>query len=191
MRGRTPNHRAKPAGASGYLTRKQAAALLGFASEFKIRQLERDGAIHSVRGPMQTAFYARAEILALRARLALVDPNRARKDEWSDSDLLALLCHPGQTGRPRTVLDLVLETQISIERAERVFAFWQQWSSQVPALSQPDGRRAVEPRDEHGQDNERRGVERIARDALIQELRDPDPKIRERAFIRLRESRTP
>jgi hypothetical protein len=36
---------------------------------------------------------------------------------------------------------------------------------------------------------ERRGEDRLARDSLIRELRDPDPRARQQAFERLRERR--
>ncbi|HEY5284923.1 MAG TPA: hypothetical protein VIM14_19175, partial [Polyangia bacterium] len=35
---------------------------------------------------------------------------------------------------------------------------------------------------------ERRGGTRLSRDSLIHDLRDPDPRIREAAFIKLKES---
>ncbi len=116
-------HPHAPAGCDGYLTRRQAARALGFSSEFKIRQFEKEGVLHSVRGPMRAAFYPREEILALKAQLALREPAAAPENEWTDAELIALLRHPTRAGQPRTALDLVLETQISIERAERVCCF--------------------------------------------------------------------
>ena len=108
----------RPAGCESHLTRRQAAALLGFASEFKVREFERQGFLRSVRGPMHTAFYARPDVLALKARLA--QAAALPQTEWSDADLIALLEHPGPAGQ-RTALDLVTEARISIERAERIY----------------------------------------------------------------------
>ena len=164
--------------------------MLGFASEFKIREFERQGLLRSVRGPMRAAFYARAELLALKARLALSEPDRASTEEWSDADLIALLEHPTRSGLPRSILDLVMETQISIERAERVYAFWA--GAQGPGPRAVDGKRAHHARSRAPtpeQSRERRGEGRLARDGLIHELRDPDPRVREQAFERLRERR--
>jgi hypothetical protein len=239
-------HKRSTAGWDGHLTRKQAAQLLGLASEYKIRQFEREGLLHSVRGAMQTAFYPRAEILALKARIAGPESGPAPADAWSDAELLALLGHPAPDGKMRTALDLVLETNISIERAERVFAFWSKSAPALASAAAPTGSASaacattsasmsVQPtatahapastktpprvpvvaapmsgRDAsseaaipperapiitastatagHGAGHERRGTNRLSRDSLIRDLRDPDPRIRERAFARLKES---
>jgi hypothetical protein len=184
-----------PAGCEGYLTRRQAARALGFASEFKIREFERKGMLHSVRGPMRAAFYPRPEILALKAQLALSEPGQAPPDAWTDAELLALLGHPKRTGETRTVLDLVMETQISIERAERVYDFWtgRETASMptakivAPAAVAPSvvGVRA-DSKPPAGE--ERRAGSRLARDTLIRNLRDPDPRVRAEAFAKLKES---
>jgi hypothetical protein len=210
-----------PAGCEGHLTRRQAAAMLGFASEFKIREFERQGLLRSVRGPMRTAFYPRPEILALKARLAQSEPYRASLEDWSDADLIALLEHPTRTGLPRSILDLVMETRISIERAERVHAFWagasrvgsppalpaayrrgRAWEpSQGSHVQEPAPRASIRmapaqqrPRTEAAPETEagreRRGESRLAHDGLLGKLRDPDPRVRQQAFERLRESRT-
>jgi hypothetical protein len=254
-----------PPGCEGHLTRQQAAELLGFSSEFKIRQLEREGRLRSVRGPMRTAFYARVEVLAVKAELEQASPGRCAEDDWTDAELLVLLRHPNREGRARTALDLVLETHISIDRAEKVCAFWtgcggpgsaaaaapkapvpiQTSAAAVKAAStpssitsrtdatvapppvtaspEPEGsphevdagcetvplRRApalppepsLEPqakivpaqaasppeRPVEASADERRGEERLSRDALIEKLRHPDPRVRERAFARLKE----
>lgn len=179
-----------PAGYDDHLTRRQAARMLGFASEFKIREFERQGLLRSVRGPMRTAFYARAELLALKARLAQTETDRASTEDWSDADLIALLEHPTRTGLPRSILDLVMETRISIERAERVHAFWAGVKAPVPVpsmASAPTTLEVVSPTPE--QSLERRGEGRLARDGLIHELRHPDPRVRQQAFERLRERR--
>jgi hypothetical protein len=220
----TRKHLRRPAGCEGHLTRRQAAAVLGFASEFKVREFERQGLLRSVRGPMRTAFYPRPDVLALKARLA--QSERVSPDEWTDADLIALLEHPTEAGQARTALDLVTETRISIERAERVHAFWAKGATTAPAphplssaqrplpaargeagsgaphpLSSADLGEAVPPhppssdrqplpaaRGEAGS-HERRGEDRLARDSLIRELRDPDPRARQQAFERLRERR--
>ena len=114
MTGKVPpgKYLQSPAGCEGYLTRRQAARALGFASEFKIRELERKGLLHSVRGPMRAAFYPRPEVIAVKAKLALSDPDQIGADTWTDAELLSLLGHPKPSGETRTAYDLVLETQI-------------------------------------------------------------------------------
>lgn len=189
---RLRKHLPTPQGCEGYLTRQQAAQALGFASEFKIREFERKGRLRSVRGPMRAAFYPRAEVLALKAQLALSEPGRVPADAWSDSELLALLGHPKRNGDARTALDLVLETQISIERAERVHGFWKRCEPASPAAAPTQGTTAPSAADlptpsEPGASQERRGAERLSRDTLIRNLRDPDPRAREYAFARLKE----
>src|SRR5215203_1223311 len=49
-----------------HVSRADAAVLLGFASEFKIRQMERAGVLKAERGVMGSAWYPRAAVLALR-----------------------------------------------------------------------------------------------------------------------------
>jgi len=182
-----------PIGCEGYLTRKQAAHALGFASEFKIRELERKGMLHSVRGPMRAAFYPRPEVLALKAQLALSKPDRLPADAWTDAELLALLSHPKRSGEVRTVLDLVLETQISIERAQNVVEFWQRCKPALRSVATAATQAATAPsvaaapsssRPKAGQ--ERRDPHRLTRDTLIHNLRDPDPRVRDQAFARLK-----
>jgi hypothetical protein len=190
-----------PPGCEGHLTRQQAAQVLGFPSEFKVRELEREGRLRSVRGPMRTAFYPREQVLAVKAELAQADPSHRADDDWSDADLVTLLGHPHREGRPRTPLDLVLETRISIERAEKVHAFWAGCQAPVgpssglppapsPEPTQAKGREddpaAGETRWSHAP-QERRSADRVSRDALIGELRHPDPRVREQAFARLRD----
>src|SRR3954471_7248678 len=98
-----------PSGFEDHLSRRQAARLLGLASEFKVRQLEREGRLHPVRGTMGSAWYPRSEVLALR------EPEVAAPGRWSDGQLLALL-RQELDGRPRTVADLVVEAGVSIAR---------------------------------------------------------------------------
>ena len=192
MTDRPRKHLPTPTGCEGYFTRQQAAQALGFASEFKIRDFERKGRLRSVRGPMRAAFYPRAEVLALKAQLALSEPGRGSADVWSDAELLALLGHPKRNGDARTALDLVLETQISIERAERVHDFWKRCepasrpASSTEERSTPSVFASPAP-SEPSASKERRGAERLSRDTLIRNLRDPDPRIRERAFAQLKE----
>ena len=193
MAGTTPRKLVQsPVGCEGYLTRKQAAHALGFASEFRIRDFERRGVLRSVRGPMRAAFYPRAEVLALKAQLALCAPGRASPDTWSDAELLALLGHPKRSGETRTVLDLVLETQISIERAQHVYAFWQRCdpasrsAGSTQAVTAPSMADAP-PSSEPTVSQERRDPQRLSRDSLILNLRDPDPRVRQQAFAQLKE----
>jgi hypothetical protein len=187
-------HLQSPAGCEGHLTRQQAARVLGFASEFKVREFERKGLLRSVRGPMRAAFYPRAEVLALKAQLGLSEPDRGSPDAWTDAELLALLGHPKRSGDARTVLDLVLETQINIERAERVHDFWKRHepspriasTSSVQTTMSPFSAEANAPSASHAT-QERRGEQRRSRDSLIRNLRDPDPRVRELAFAQLKE----
>jgi hypothetical protein len=189
---RSRKHLQAPPGCEGYFTRQQAAHALGFASEFKIRELERRGMLHAVRGPMRAAFYPRAEVLAVRAQLALNEPGRVPPEAWTDAELLALLSHPKRSGEARTVLDLVLETQISIERAQHVCDFWQRCesaprfvgagSTQLAVPSMAPAPAASRP----NASQERRDPQRLSRDSLIRNLRDPDPRVREKAFAQLK-----
>jgi hypothetical protein len=191
---RPRKHLQAPPGCEGYFTRQQAAHALGFASEFKIRELERRGMLHAVRGPMRAAFYPRAEVLAVKAQLALNEPGRVPPEAWSDAELLALLSHPKRSGEVRTVLDLVLETQISIERAQHVCEFWQRCeptprsggagftqAAPAPPIAAPTTSSGTHV------SQERRDAQRLSRDSLIRNLRDPDPRVREQAFAHLKE----
>jgi hypothetical protein len=192
MEASSPTRRKRPRtppGLEGHLTRRQAAQLLGFASEFKIRQLERQGRLRSVRGLMRTAFYAKADVLAVKAELTQLNPAQQADDDWTDAELVALLGHRTAEGRARTALDLVLEAHLSIERAERVFAFWTRNHAVVTAASSPGPEPAPAPASRpflsHAP-GERRSDARLSRDAIIAELRHPDPRVREQAFARLK-----
>jgi len=187
-----------PPGCEGHLTRQQAAQVLGFSSEFKVRELEREGRLRSVRGPMRTAFYAREDVLAVKAELARAEPGRRGDDDWTDADLIVLLGCPVREGRPRTPLDLVLETGISVDRAQKVHAFWAGRQSTpypspgpapTPSSSQPPARSHETDRPPSYLSDERRSADRVSRDALIEDLRHPDPRVREQAFARLKEKR--
>jgi hypothetical protein len=103
-----------------------------------------------------------------------------------------LLGHPKRSGDARTALDLVLETQISIERAERVHDFWKRCepvststraAQATIAPSVADSPAPSKP----SPSQERRGAQRLSRDTLIRNLRDPDPRIRDQAFTQLKE----
>jgi hypothetical protein len=272
-----------PPGCEDHLTRQQAALLLGFSSEFKIRQLEREGRLQAVRGSMRTAFYAPADVLAVKAELAQESPGQEAADGWTDAELLLLLGSPNREGRPRTALDMVLETRISIDRAECVYAFWvssrgaapgagpsargrvQRLDANLAPVTPPEPRTqksaygdttgaisgvtaafdpaqatppfaktststesvpavAVPPATDQAwvaaagpaqgsapvarsaplvpaaqlppgaasenREPERRGEGRLSRDTLILQLRDPDPRVRHRAFALLKESQT-
>jgi hypothetical protein len=177
-----------PSGFEDHLCRRDAAALLGFASEFKVRQLEKEGRLHPIRGAMGSAWYSRREVEALRPLAARApgpprrsafagwDPSpSAPRMRWPDDALIGLLRE-----RPRTVVDLVVDARIPISRAERVYRFWRQYegsstaTSSTPTASGPA---------------ERRSGERIEHDALVRQLRDADPKIRTAAFEKLKAQR--
>src|SRR5512144_3169051 len=92
-----------PSGYEGFLSRRQAAAALGFASEFNVRRLEKEGRLRPVRGGMGSAWYPRAQVAALREELTappMLDaspPGADRPDRstlparWSDAQLIAHL----------------------------------------------------------------------------------------------------
>jgi hypothetical protein len=185
-----------PAGCEGHMTRREAAICLGLPSEYKIRQLEREGRLHAVRGRMGTAFYPESEVLNLRAELALPPSLPGR---WSDADLIALLRQPTASGRPRTAVDLVLEAKINISRAEKVYRFWHK--SGAEPLSKPTAcsqdvippARPVENANNSDTNSvaERRSPARRAHDGLVRALRDPDPQVRAQAFAKLKDSPRP
>ena len=108
-----------PSGFEDYLCRRDVAALLGFASEFKVRQLEKEGRLRPVRGAMGSAWYPRGQIEALRGKMARPLSPTAPRVRWPDDALIALLRE-----KPRTVVDLVVDAGVSISRAERVYRFW-------------------------------------------------------------------
>ena len=108
-----------PSGFEDYLCRRDAAARLGFASEFKVRQLEKEGRLRPIRGAMGSAWYPPAQVDALRGGAARALSPTAPRLRWPDDALIALLRE-----KPRTVVDLVVDAGISISRAERVYRFW-------------------------------------------------------------------
>src|SRR6478609_10094931 len=87
-----------PSGYEGFLSRRQVAAALGFASEFKVRRFEREGRLRPVRGVMGSAWYPRAQVQALREELTapppVVGPSGTAPvspARWSDAQLIAHL----------------------------------------------------------------------------------------------------
>jgi hypothetical protein len=166
-----------PSGFEDHLCRRDAAALLGFASEFKIRQLEKEGLLHPIRGAMGSAWYPRREVEALRpatTRAPSPSPAPGPRERWPDDALIALLRE-----RPRTVVDLVVDARIPISRAERVYRFWRAHEEAGAAARGPG---PSEP-------PERRSDERMEHDALVRQLRDADPKVRAAAFDKLKSQR--
>jgi len=162
-----------PSGFEDHLCRRDAAALLGFASEFKVRQLEREGRLHPIRGAMGSAWYPRREVEALRPSAARAPSPAAERVRWPDDALITLLRE-----KPRTVVDLVVDAGISISRAERVYRFWRTHEAPRAAASL-----------ETAEARERRSGERIEHDALVRQLRDADPKVRAAAFEKLKSQR--
>jgi hypothetical protein len=123
--------------------------MLGFASDFKVRQLEKAGRLRPVHGEMGQAWYPRSQVMLLAGGGAAaptlpsssVGGRRSRGRSrgvaapaiggWSDAALIAHLrggpdvlgVAPDPKSAP-TVVDLVADTGISIARAERVYRFW-------------------------------------------------------------------
>jgi hypothetical protein len=162
-----------PSGFEDHLCRRDAAALLGFASEFKVRQLEKEGRLRPIRGAMGSAWYPRAQVDALRGKEVRPLSPAAPRVRWPDDALIALLRE-----KPRSVVDLVVDAGISISRAERVYRFWLAHEGPGQARqAQGDG------------PAERRSEERIEHDALVRQLRDADPKVRGQAFAELKRLR--
>ncbi len=160
-----------PSGFEDHLSRRQVAEALGFASEFKVRQLEKEGRLHPIRGAMGSAWYRRAEVETLRRFLPRPAPSAARRLRWPDDALIALLRE-----KPRTVVDLVVDAGIPISRAERVYAWWLEHEGPHPPAA-ADG------------PTERRSPDRLEHDALVRQLRDSDPQVRRAAFEQLKARR--
>src|SRR5262245_31523051 len=190
-----------PSGYEGFLSRRQVAAALGFASEFNVRRFEKEGRLRPIRGVMGSAWYPRAQVLALREALAAPAPVAAVGDlpappaaRWSDAQLIAHLrgraraIDGGAGSRPRTAVDLVADAGVSIARAERVYRFWLAHDAHPAALDARGG--AAPPRSRAAAaPAERRSPSRMERDGLLQQMRDADPAVRAAAFDKLRASR--
>jgi hypothetical protein len=161
-----------PSGYEGFLSRRQAAGVLGFASEFNVRRLEKEGRLRPVRGVMGSAWYPRAQVLALKEDLAAPP---------------VAVPGPGAASRPRTPVDLVADTGISIARAERVYRFWLAHDAHPLADEVRGG--AVATRSRTAPPPERRSEARMERDSLLQQMRSADPTVRAAAFEKLRASR--
>jgi len=187
-----------PSGYEGFLSRRQVAATLGFASEFKVRRFEKEGRLRPVRGVMGSAWYPRAQVLALREALAAPPPAVAAVGppppvaaRWSDAQLIAHLRSRARAvdgsaaSRARTPVDLVADTGISIARAERVYRFWLAHDAH-PVASEARGGPAVAAVSARAAPAERRSDARMERDTLLQQMRDADPSVRATAFEKLR-----
>jgi len=186
-----------PSGYEGFLSRRQAAAALGFASEFKVRRLEQEGRLRPVRGVMGSAWYPRAQVQAVRDELT-APPSVALaaggapspSARWSDAQLIAHLrsraraVDGGAGSRARTPVDLVADTGISIARAERVYRFWLAHDAHPIAVEARGG--AIPASRTRTAPIERRSDARIERDVLLQQMRDADPTVRATAFDKLR-----
>jgi hypothetical protein len=188
-----------PSGYEGFLSRRQVAAALGFASEFNVRRLEKEGRLRAVRGVMGSAWYPRAQVTALRDEPAAPPPTSAADGppasptRWSDAQLIAHLrgrarsVDGGAGSRPRTPVDLVADTGISIARAERVYRFWLAHDAHPVADEARGGARSTTR--VRAAPVERRSDARMERDTLLQQMRDADPIVRAAAFEKLRASR--
>ena len=185
------------------MSRRQVAAALGFASEFKVRALQKQGRLRAVRGVMGSAWYPRLQVLALRAALAAPPAHVAdsigsarptASGRWSDAQLVAYLrgraraADGSGASRPRTPVDLVAETGISIARAERVYRFWLAHDIH-PVADEARQRAGRAPSAATPPPSERRSEARVEHDALLRQMRDADPAKREAAFAQLRERR--
>jgi len=190
-----------PSGYEGLLSRRQVAAALGFASEFKVRRLEKEGRLRPVRGVMGSAWYPRAQVLSLRDALAAPPPPLPAGDagnphsapaRWSDAQLIAHLRNRvravdgSAVSRPRTPVDLVADTGISIARAERVYRFWLAHDAHPVAGEARGGAAPASTRAAPAAPSERRSEARIERDTLLQQMRAADPAARAAAFEKLR-----
>ena len=189
-----------PSGFENFLSRREAAAALGFASEFNVRRLEKEGRLRGVRGVMGSAWYPRGQVQALRDEMtappaasqppALGAAAPASPARWSDAQLIAHLrgrvraADGSAASRSRTAVDLVADTGITIARAERVYRFWLAHDAHPAAVEARGG--TATARRPRATPVERRSDARIERDALLQQMCDADPTVRTAAFEKLR-----
>lgn len=189
-----------------HVSRAEAARLLGYPSVFRVRQLEREGRLRAARGVMGSAWYARRDVLALRvaeapapapdALPAPAAPGPAPARRRSDAQLIAYLRGAVGSAWPPTVADLVADTGVSIARAQRVYRFWltHDLHPSAGAARSARGRPPGAPppaaaMPQPAPDAERRSPARLARAALIRELRAADPARRAKAFAALKNAR--
>jgi len=187
-----------PSGYEGFLSRRQVAEALGFASEFNVRRLEKEGRLRPVRGAMGSAWYPRAQVLAVREAISAPPTVAAGTGaapppgRWSDAQLIAHLrgrvraIDGGAVSRPRTPVDLVADAGVSIARAERVYRFWLAHDAHPVAAEARGGAAPARVRAAPAAPAERRSDARMERDALLQQMRDADPGVRAAAFEKLR-----
>lgn len=153
---------------------------------------------------MGSAWYPRVQVMALRD--ALVTPQPAASDptaaagpsaqlgRWTDAQLVGYLRGRARATdgsgatRPRTPVDLVAETGISIARAERIYRFWLAHDVHPVADEARQRSRRGTP-SAAPTPAERRSEARVEHDALLRQMRDADPAVRAAAFAKLRERR--
>jgi hypothetical protein len=61
----------------------------------------------------------------------------------------------------------------------------------LPAAQAPNGPLPTAPAVDSTSESERRSAARLAHDRLVRSLRDPDPRVRAEAFVKLKESPGP
>jgi hypothetical protein len=95
----------------------------------------------------------------------------------------------------RTVADLVADTGVSIARAQKVFRFWLAHDAHPAAVAvraaqgNPDRPAVIHTAPDGAPASERRSPTRVARTALIRDLRAADPTVRKAAFEQLKRRR--
>ena len=162
-----------PSGLTDHVSRREAAALLGYDSEFKVRQLEKEGRLRAVRGVMRSAWYPRKQVLAL-CEVPSAPPTapapagatprcwptcasaHARSSTWSSTPASR---SPAPSG---------------------IYRFWLAHDTHATAAV-TRGADAAPP--------ERRAQARVTRDGLLAQLRDPAPGVRAAAFAALKKAR--
>ena len=187
-----------PSGYEGFLSRRQAAAALGFASEFKVRRLEQEGRLRPVRGVMGLAWYPRAQVQALREALTAppsVAP-RARPHAVLAGPLVRRTADraPAQP-RPRRRRQRGLAGTDAGRSRSRTPASASGGRSASTASGWPmtptrsPSRRGAARLPRAGRAPHRSSAaatRRMERDVLLQQMRDADPTVRAAAFDKLR-----